>query len=288
MRGLWYSGGMKRIFLYSIVGFACLAGAALWFWPDVFSVIGNEDAAKVGGAVSQEADIRTEALLEEKKPPEAEQQPESSQPVKPADSEAVTAAVSENIFIDDAPFTVQAPFGEWVDPLFQNACEEASLVMAAYWISGKPLTKEIAKREIVALSAFEKKWLGHSVDTSAEDTLKLFKDYYGIVSGEVHADIGTPDIRAALASGAIVIVPADGRKLRNPHFTQPGPTRHMLVIIGYDAITKEFIANDPGTKHGAGYRYPEKTLFEAILDYPTGDHLPIKIPRTAMIVIGKP
>jgi hypothetical protein len=115
----------------------------------------------------------------------------------------------------------------------------------------------------------------------------LFQEYYDIAAGAVKSDITLTDIRDTLASGALVIIPADGRKLKNPHFKQPGPTRHMLVIAGYDAETKEFITNDPGTKHGKGYRYPEKILFDAILDYPTGDHLPLRSMKKVMMTVQK-
>lgn len=197
------------------------------------------------------------------------------------------AKTTKSSLISDVPFTVQAPFGKWSDPVFQNGCEEASLAMVWYWLSGKPLTQEIAKQEMLALVRFEDRWLGHSVDTSALDTLKLFQDYYGVTAGEVRMDIKSVDIRTALADGAIVIVPANGRKLHNPHFRQPGPERHMLIIIGYDASAKHFITNDPGTRYGERYRYSEDVLFDAIDDYPTGKHLPIQIHRKAMIVMQK-
>lgn len=185
------------------------------------------------------------------------------------------------------PFTSQAPSAKWSDDTFQNGCEEASIAMAAYWISGKPLTNEVAEQEIVALSTFERKRLGHAVDTSAADTAELFRDYYGGALPEVRYDVSALDIRRALAEGAAVIVPTNGRKLDNPNFKAPGPLTHMLVVIGYDAATKEFITNDPGTRLGKGYRYSEKVLVGAIRDYPTGRHLPIVEERTAMIVVRK-
>lgn len=268
----------RIFFLFSVIILAAGIAVSL-FSADFWS--GEEDIpVNIESVAPQEQDIRTENLPEEHRAaePEPEQEPEP---------ETVRAEVPESSLIAGVPFTVQAPFGEWDDPVFQNGCEEASLVMAEHWLSGKTLTKEIAKREIAALASFEEKRFGHSIDTSAEDTLKLFRDYYDIASGEVHTDIGIADIGEALAAGSIVIVPADGRRLQNPHFTQPGPTTHMLVIFGYDAETREFIVNDPGTRHGAGYRYDEDILYGAILDYPTGDHLPIRSVRKSMIVIGK-
>jgi len=194
---------------------------------------------------------------------------------------------AKSSLLRNVPFTVQAPFGEWSDEVFQNACEEASIVMAEYWLMGKILTKEIAKQEIISLSKFQKKTIGQSIDTSTEDTEKLLREYYGVTTSEAKKDITLIDIKKALTSGALIIIPADGRKLYNPNYKQPGPTTHMLVIIGYDREKKEFITNDSGTRNGKGYRYKEDILFEAIRDYPTGNHLPIKEGKKGMIVVRK-
>src|SRR5437016_6068593 len=40
------------------------------------------------------------------------------------------------------PFTVQAPFADWQDPRQEDACEEASALMAVYWAQEKTLTKD--------------------------------------------------------------------------------------------------------------------------------------------------
>lgn len=192
-----------------------------------------------------------------------------------------------SVFISDVPFTVQAPFAQWDNPVFQDACEEASLLMVNAWVDGMILTKEAATQQIADLALYQKTRFGHSVDTSIEDTAFLLREYFGIKSGEVQTVITSEDIRDALASSRIVLIPTDGRALKNPNFTPPGPARHMVVIVGYDAITQEFIVNDPGTRKGEGYRYPEAVLFDAILDYPTGNHLPVTSTDTVMLTVSK-
>jgi len=79
----------------------------------------------------------------------------------------------------------------------------------------------------------------------------------------------------------------NGQKLKNPFFTPPGPLEHMIVIIGYDYQTNEFITNDSGTKHGQNYRYKENILFEALRDYPTGNHKPIIDIQKNIIIVQK-
>lgn len=242
----------------------------------------------------ERAEAPQPASLESKDAPApvAEQSPVVASPDPTPEVPVVPAKILEDTPVSIAalpvPFTSQAPSAKWSDDTFQNGCEEASLIMVAYWISGKSLTKEIAEKEIVALSTYERKSLGHAVDTSAADTAKLFYEQYGTGEADVRYDISVADIREALAEGAAVIVPTNGQKLGNPNFKHPGPLTHMLVVIGYDATKQEFITNDPGTRLGKGYRYDEKVLLGAIRDYPTGKHLPITTDRTAMIVVWKP
>ena len=100
-------------------------------------------------------------------------------------------------------------------------------------------------------------------------------------------DVSIAGMIAELEAGNIIIAPTNGRKLNNPNFSNLGPERHMVLIRGYDYNKKEFITNDPGTKRGEAYRYPEKNLFNAIRDYPTGNHVPIKISKKTMIIIYK-
>jgi len=202
-------------------------------------------------------------------------------------AEIPRVVLPESMSIPAVPFTMQAPNGEWSDPLFQDGCEEASLIMAAAWVNGTALTKAGVKRGIRDLSAFEVKQFGQAVDASLADTQFLLNTYFGITTSELRTAVVIDDIKRAVAEGKIVIVPTDGRKLKNPNFKQPGPARHMLVIVGYDADAKEFIVNDPGTRKGEGYRYPEDVLYEAILDYPTGNHVPVTSTDKGMLAVGK-
>ena len=183
------------------------------------------------------------------------------------------------------PFTSQAPSAQWDNVVFQNACEEAAILMAMRWVEGRSLSKEEANKEIVAISDFEKKTYGHFHDRSAEDTAQLIMDYYGYANIEFQSDIGTNDIKVELAKGNAVIVPVNGQKLNNPFYTPPGPIEHMIVVVGYDSEAKEFITNDPGTRRGEQFRYPEDILDAALRDYATGFHEPITQINKVMIIV---
>ena len=187
------------------------------------------------------------------------------------------------------PFTSQSPFAQWSDPRQQDACEEASALMAMKWVKEESIaSKESALREILAISAYQTSNFGNFHDTSAADTVeRIFKGYYNYSNVKSINNITVQDIITALQDGEMVITPMNGRALNNPHFTPPGPERHMIVIIGYDLDTNEFITNDPGIAQGKDYRYPVDVFYKAIRDYPTGDHLPIVGEKKNMIVIKK-
>ncbi len=192
------------------------------------------------------------------------------------------------------PFISQAPYAIW-DELHDHACEEAAVIMVYYYLNKKELTKEIAEKEILSMVDWQiKNWGGH-FDLSAEKIVQLFKNYYNYQNIELvypHYqrfgvgvyDFKVDDIKKELFSGNPIIVPVAGRLLGNPYFTPPGPEYHILVIKGYDDKKSEFIVNDPGTKHGADFRYSYKILETAIHDFNQGDVLN---GRKVMIIVKK-
>ena len=193
-----------------------------------------------------------------------------------------------DIILLEVPFTSQAPFAQWSNPVFQNACEEASLLMAILWVRGvKLISKEEATAELNKFADFEIEKYNNYYDHSAADTAQIMRDYWGYNDIEVKENIKAEDIINQLLSGNLVIVPVDGRALGNPYYTPPGPEEHMLVIIGYDFETKEFITNDVGTRHGEKYHYKKDILEQSIRDYPTGYKEPITEIKKTMIVIKK-
>lgn len=209
-------------------------------------------------------------------------------PTPPAASPTPSIAYKTKVLIPNVPFTSQAPFAEWKNPRFQEGCEEASSLMAVYWVRNLSLDKNKAKEEIIAMSAYEaEKWDG-AADTSAKDTaLRIITGYFNFTNYEIKEDISLSDIKSELLKGNLVIVPANGRALNNPHFTAPGPDRHMIVIRGYDDNLGTFITNDPGIKEGELYTYPQQLFFDAIRDYPTGTNVPIVGDKKVMIVVKK-
>ncbi len=195
---------------------------------------------------------------------------------------------AKDVFLN-VPFTAQAPLGNWADPMQQNGCEEISAIMAMAWVKGEEkLVPEEVINEIRKISNYELENYGSYIDTNVADTVeRIFKGYFKYNNVEIRNEIGMEDIKQELFKGNLVIVPANGRILANPNYTPPGPETHMLLIIGYDSLKKEFITNDGGTRQGKNFRFKEDIMEEAILDYPTGSHEPIIEIKKAMIVVKK-
>lgn len=186
------------------------------------------------------------------------------------------------------PFIAQAPTGEWNDPRQQEGCEEASALMAVAWARGTTISANDGRQSIIAMSDWEKNRYGYFEDTSAQDTAdRIFKEYLGYADVATRFDIRAEDIRNELAAGHLVVVPIDGQSIGNPNFVSPGPVRHMIVVVGYDGATDEFITHDPGTSRGANYRYSRAAIDASLRDYPSGTHAPLDKRPTAMVVIRK-
>jgi uncharacterized protein YvpB len=179
------------------------------------------------------------------------------------------------------PFAPQAPFGMW-DNLHNNACEEAALVMVHYFKKGEKLTKEKMEEEIQSLVNWQIKNWGTHKDLNLEELKELAEKYYGYSKIEVVKIKDINEIKKEVAKGNPVIVPAAGRLLNNPFYRRPGPYYHMLVIRGYKK--DKIITNDPGTKRGEKYFYPEKIIFEAIHDWP-GEGKDILTGEKKMLII---
>jgi Sec-independent protein translocase protein TatA len=189
------------------------------------------------------------------------------------------------------PFSVQAPFANWKDQIFQNACEEAAMIMAMGWVKDvEKISVPDAQKQIEEIVNFENKKFGYNTDTDIYDMQVVFQEFFNYKNVNARENITLSDIKNEIQKGNIVLAPALGRALGNPNYTAPGPVAHMLVIIGYDPTTKKFITNDSGTKHGSEYLYAENVLFNAIWEYPSGAEVP-KVPgkvlKKGMIVVSK-
>lgn len=182
-------------------------------------------------------------------------------PVEPPKTSTLPAVITLPLKV---PYTSQAPLAVW-DPLHEEACEEASLLMVYYYRTGQKFTTPLeADAELKKLVAWEEDH-GYKVDLTAKELIAVADSYLKLKTGRIITDPTIDQLKAELNAGRPVIVPAAGRELKNPYFTSPGPIYHMLVLKGYDSTG--FIANDPGTRRGESYHYAFKRIMDAIHDW---------------------
>lgn len=160
------------------------------------------------------------------------------------------------------PFQPQAPFRNW-DPLHEEACEEASLLLVHHYLSEKPLTEARMEEEIQELVAWEESH-GYEIDVTIAELAVIAQQKYGYRT-RILENVTAETLEAELAQGNPVIAPFAGRDLGNPYFSGEGPWYHMLVVIGFD--DDEFITNDVGTRRGKQYRYRKDVLLNALHDW---------------------
>ena len=195
----------------------------------------------------------------------------TSSPTKPI----VVAAVNLKI-----PFVSQAPHRNWSMP-YQEACEEASAIMASLYYQGDTRAMVIGDAGDALLKkviAWEEERFGYYKDTTVAETAVMLEEYFKL-RVRIVDDPTVEDIKQAVADGKPVIVPAYGKTLPNPYFKNGGPLYHMLVVKGYTET--KFITNDPGTNtRGAEFTYEYDALMNAIHDWNGGD-----VPRGAKRII---
>jgi len=183
--------------------------------------------------------------------------------------------------IDNVPFQPQAPFANW-DQLHDEACEEASIVIAKYYLEGKSLSAEEMDQEIIQMVDWEIKNWGSHKDLTVAESVELGKSYYGLNGLETKTINSVDDIKYEISQNHLVIVPAAGRLLGNPYYRSPGPIYHMLIVMGYNSNI--IITNDIGTRRGENYEYAENIFYNAIHDW-NGSPENIEGGQKVMIVI---
>ncbi len=191
------------------------------------------------------------------------------------------------------PFVAQAPTANW-DAIHEELCEEAVALMAQWFNQSKTGSKlgnwqnaipaQEAETAFKQMVDWENKTFGDYKDTTALQTLQIFKEDLQVSQAELMENVSIENLKQELARGNIVIVPTAGRLLKNPYFKQPGPVYHMILLKGYKDNT--FITNDPGTRYGEGYVYSNNILFNAIHDW-NGSGDTIEQGQKVAIVIKK-
>lgn len=184
-------------------------------------------------------------------------------------------------FTLNVPFTSQAPEKNWEQP-WQDACEEAAILMLDGYFKNYKVSPLFAKDEIIKMVAWEEA-KGWERSIEIEKIKTIFENYLGLAPKKkirIVEDPTVEQLKRFIADGKPVYVVADGKVLPNPHFRSGGPAYHALVIKGYNET--EFITNDPGTQFGENFAYTYNDLMKSIRDWNNGN---VKEGRRVILVI---
>lgn len=161
-------------------------------------------------------------------------------------------------------FYPQAPFGDWDYP-WQEACEEASILLVANEYFHHGWSREDFRDEILKLVEWQNKKFGDYKDTNAEQVAQMLTEYLGLKS-VIHADPAYEDVQRMLARGHLVVGLFAGKELGNPFYSNGGPVYHAMVLKGYKAGNKVITA-DVGTRRGEDYVYTWDKLSSALHEW---------------------
>ena len=163
----------------------------------------------------------------------------------------------------DVPYTVQAPYANWV--IHEESCEEAAVLMVHDYLegikyNGTVIDKETANSTMIAMKNWQVANYGKEPDLAINAIGQFAKDYYGY-NYVYKENITAEDIKIAITEGYPVIVPVITHSLQNPNYGVH-PVYHVLLIKGYDA--SGVVTNDAGVSQGENRHYTWEILFSAI------------------------
>jgi len=180
----------------------------------------------------------------------------------------------------DVDFYPQSPFGKWW-PIFEDTCEEASLLLALNYIKGDYMNRIQFRDELLKIVDWQNKNFWYFKDTNVAQTAEILDRYYNFKNYNIVDNPSIDDIKIEISNGNIVIAPFYGINL-NPNYWGNGPDYHFMVIKGY--TENSFITHDVGTNKWENYMYNQNTLYNRIHDYHPID---IELGEKKIIVLKK-
>jgi hypothetical protein len=167
------------------------------------------------------------------------------------------------------PYTNEAPDDVWTGP-WKNACEESSMAMVEKFYLGQTMmTKTEAKTFMQMMFDKQDKLYKSNADSDSVRTARLINDFssYGAI---IKDNPTIEEIKREINNRRPVITLHYGFDLKNKNipFLSTGSSYHMMVVVGYDDVKKEFITNDPGDrKEGKNHRYGYDLFMKTLHDF---------------------
>jgi hypothetical protein len=194
------------------------------------------------------------------------QEPQTKTVLPPTIAKEKTLPPSVYIY---TPYYAQAPDNNRKLP-WSMLCSEANLVLAAYAVQDKALSKQQFKEEMLAMIPLQEKAFGTYFSIPMHDLKGLYDTMYPTVGNTWILDNPSlKDIKSELAKGNLIIAPTAGKLLNNRFFINWWPTFHTILIVWYDE--KDFYVNEVGMSNGADFKYTHETVMDAMHDFVKGD-----------------
>lgn len=245
---------MKKIVvvLATVLLIAIIAIAAVFMWRD--ARYSNTQALDLPPATSFNSLTQNSTLSATSAIPAVSQKEGSTPP-----SKIVPTAINLQ-----AGFYAQAPGGNWDYP-WQEACEEASILLIANEYFNHQWSAEQFNQQILSMVDWENKTFGDYKHTTMEQTNQIIHDLLKLKT-KVHENPDVNTIKNILAAGHFIVLPLAGKELHNPYFSNGGPVYHVVVAKGYTQ-DNQIITHDVGTKRGENYVYSWSIIDAALHDY---------------------
>lgn len=160
-------------------------------------------------------------------------------------------------------FFSQAPYGNRNQP-YQDACEEASLLIWQYYLNWATKTKDEYNKDLLAMVELEMEMLWYFESTTIMEMKQIINRRDPSIKASIIEHPSIRDLEREISKNNMAIVPLYGKGLKNPHYALWGPEYHFLVIKGY--TTDSFITHDVWTLHWSNRHYNKDLIMKNIHD----------------------
>lgn len=196
------------------------------------------------------------------------QQEEAPKPVqtttvpKQTDKPKETATILPQEKIIECQFYPQAPRANWVQP-YEDYCEEATVIIWVNCMNEQTVDLKTFEWELSDIDHYFTTNFWKSHDQNIDQMAQAIAEQYTWIT-QIVEEPTFDDLKQAVAKWYVIIVPLDGRQLKNPHYRNWGPDYHALLVVGYK--WDKVVTHDVGTSHWAYYEYDKDVFFNAIHD----------------------
>lgn len=165
--------------------------------------------------------------------------------------------------IQNMEFFSQAPYGNWNQP-YQDACEEASLLIWYYYIKWLNKSKTEYNKDLLDMVDLERKTLWYFESTTITEMKQIINIRDPTIKAKIIEHPTIRDIEKEISQNNAVIAPFYGKWINNPHYSLEGPEYHFMVIKWYDQTN--FITHDVWTSKWKNREYTKSTIMDNIHD----------------------